>query len=167
MVKTLSHCKELLTHWGGHPAAVGMNLPQENLVQFQETFILAVREITGGNLPEPFLTINATLNPEDLRPELLIEINNLAPFGQENPEPTLALRGVRLSGPPRRVGSGDHFQFSIFNGEESVSGIAWQMGDNIPPASYPLDLALRFRWNHWNGRRLPQMVLRDWRKAEE
>ncbi len=167
MVKTLSHCKELLTHWGGHPAAVGMNLPQENLVQFQEAFILAVREITGGNLPEPFLTINATLNPEDLRPELLIEINNLAPFGQENPEPTLALRGVRLSGPPRRVGSGDHFQFSIFNGEESVSGIAWQMGDNIPPASYPLDLALRFRWNHWNGRRLPQMVLRDWRKAEE
>ncbi|MBT3569524.1 MAG: single-stranded-DNA-specific exonuclease RecJ, partial [Opitutae bacterium] len=76
-------------------------------------------------------------------------------------------RGVRLSGPPRRVGSGDHFQFSIFNGEESISGIAWQMGDNLPPTSYPLDLALRFRWNHWNGRRLPQMVLRDWRKAEE
>jgi single-stranded-DNA-specific exonuclease len=167
MVNTLSHCKELLTHWGGHPAAVGMNLPQENLVQFQEAFILAVTEITGGNLPEPFLTINATVNPEDLRPELLLEINNLAPFGQENPEPTLALRGVRLSGPPRRVGSGDHFQFSIFNGEESISGIAWQMGDNLPPTSYPLDLALRFRWNHWNGRRLPQMVLRDWRKAEE
>ncbi len=167
MVNTLSHCKELLTHWGGHPAAVGMNLPQENLVQFQEAFILAVTEITGGNLPEPFLTINATINPEDLRPELLLEINNLAPFGQENPEPTLALRGVRLSGPPRRVGSGDHFQFSIFNGEESISGIAWQMGDNLPPTSYPLDLALRFRWNHWNGRRLPQMVLRDWRKAEE
>lgn len=167
MVKTLSRCKELLTHWGGHPAAVGMNLPQENLIQFQEAFILAVREMTGGNLPEPFLTVNATVNPEDLRPELLLEINNLAPFGQENPEPTLALRGVRLSGPPRRVGSGDHFQFSIFNGEESVSGIAWQMGDNIPPSSYPLDLALRFRWNHRNGRRLPQMVLRDWRKAEE
>jgi len=167
MVRTLSLCKKLLTHWGGHPAAVGMNLPQENLVQFQEAFILAVKEITGNSLPEPFLTINATLNPEDLRPELLLEINNLSPFGQENPEPTLALRGVRLSGPPRRVGSGDHFQFSIFNGEESVSGIAWQMGDNIPPTSYPLDLALRFRWNHWNGRRLPQMVLRDWRKAQE
>ncbi len=60
-----------------------------------------------------------------------------------------------------------HFQFSIFNGEESISGIAWQMGENLPPTSYPLDLALRFRWNHWNGRRLPQMVLRDWRKAEE
>ena len=143
-----------------------MGMPKENLSSFEEAFIQAVRELVGDKLPERFLSIGATITKEDLRAELLHEIADLAPFGQENPEPVLALRDTCLAGPPRRVGSGDHFQFSVFNGQEPISGIAWNMGDNLPSASNPLDLAFRFRWNNWNGRRLPQMVLLDWRKSQ-
>ena len=166
MVEALSRCQDLLTHWGGHPAAVGLGMPKENLSSFEKAFIQAVRDLVGDKLPERFLSIGATITKEDLRAELLHEIADLAPFGQENPEPILALRGTCLAGPPRRVGSGDHFQFSVFNGQEPIFGIAWNMGDNLPSASYPLDLAFRFRWNNWNGRRLPQMVLLDWRKSQ-
>ena len=166
MVEALSRCQDLLSHWGGHPAAVGLGMPKENLNSFEEAFIQAVRELVGDKLPERFLSIEATIAKEDLRAELLHEIADLAPFGQENPEPILVLRGTYLIGQPRRVGSGDHFQFSVFNGQEPIFGIAWNMGDKLPPASYPLDLAFRFRWNNWNGRRLPQMVLQDWHKSQ-
>lgn len=166
MVEALSRCKDLLNHWGGHPAAVGLSLPAENLEAFEQAFAQVVADLTGGQIPSPSLSIEATLAIEDLRSELLLELADLAPFGQDNPEPLLALRNVRLARPPRPVGAGqEHFQFAVHNGEELIYGIAWNMGDDVPPTSYELDLAFRFRWNHWNGRKLPQMVLRDWRRS--
>jgi len=33
----------------------------------------------------------------------------------------------------------------------------------MPSSSTPLDLAFKLRWNHWNGRKTPQMVLEDWK----
>lgn len=166
MVEALSRCKDLLNHWGGHPAAVGLSLPAENLEAFEQAFTQVVSDLTGGEIPAPSLSIDATLAIEDLRPELLLELADLAPFGQDNPEPLLVVRNVQLARPPRHVGAGqDHFQFAVHNGEELVYGIAWNMGHDVPPTSYELDLAFRFRWNHWNGRKLPQMVLRAWRRS--
>ena len=60
------------------------------------------------------------------------------------------------------MGTG-HFQFSIHNGEEAVSGIAWRMVDNIPPEEVDLDVAVRLQWNNWNQRKNLQMVLESWR----
>ena len=163
ILEALSRCKELLTQWGGHPAAVGLGMPKNNLAAFEDAFVGAILEQIGDEIPEKTLRIDATISPEDLRGELLHEIADLAPFGQENPEPVLALKEVNLAGPPRKVGTGNHFQFSVFNGEEVIFGIAWNMGESIPPVSRALDLAFRFRWNSWNGKRMPQMVLVDWR----
>ena len=165
ILEALSRCKELLTHWGGHPAAVGLGMPKNNLAAFQDAFVGAILDQIGNEIPEKTLRIDATISTEDLRAELLHEIADLAPFGQENPEPVLALKGVNLAGPPRKVGNGNHFQFSVFNGEEVIFGIAWNMGESIPPVSRAVDLAFRFRWNSWNGKRMPQMVLVDWRIA--
>ena len=64
----------------------------------------------------------------------------MAPFGQENPEPVLALKNIRLAQKPRKVGDGSHFQFSVHNGSSSISGIAWKMAERIPPTDQDIDL---------------------------
>ena len=94
--------------------------------------------------------------------KLLEDVEQLAPFGQGNPEPIFGVKKVRLNGKPRKVGTG-HFQFSIHNGEESVGGIAWRMVDNIPPVGVDLDIAIRLQWNNWNQRKNLQMVMQSWR----
>ena len=144
LVDALSQCQELLTHWGGHPVAVGLSLQTENLEPFTKAFVESIEQ-------------------NELRPELLAELAQLAPFGQENPEPILALKGVQLAQAPRMVGSGAHFQFSVFNGSSQIAGIAWKMGDRVPPNHTDLDLAFRLRWNNWNGRKNLQMDLQDWK----
>jgi single-stranded-DNA-specific exonuclease len=97
--------------------------------------------------------------------ELLRELDKLQPFGQENPEPILGLRDIRLAQAPQSVGQ-NHFRFKISNGDELVSGIAWNLADRQPPANQPLDLAIRLGWNEWNGVTSSQMTLLDWRFAE-
>ena len=165
LVDALSSCKDLLTHWGGHPVAVGLSLEKENLEAFTEAFLKSIEALTDEKAAIPTLKISATIEQDELRPELLRELSALAPYGQENPEPILSLKGVRLAQKPRKVGTGNHFQFSVHNGSVSVSGIAWKMADRIPPADRSLDLAFRLRWNFWNGQRHLQMELQDWKES--
>ncbi len=166
LVQTLSQCKELLDHWGGHPAAVGLSLSIDKLELFKEKFIRIIETDTGGKLPESSISIAAVIQQEELQESLICDLNNLAPFGQKNPEPILALRNIRLSQEPRKVGNGEHFQFSVQNGKGTVSGIAWNMSNRIPPHCSEIDLAFRFRWNSWNGRKTPQMILEDWKLSD-
>ena len=163
LMNILNQCKELLTHWGGHPAAVGLSLNEENLEKFKKSFVECVEVETNGKLPEPSLKIAVTIKESELQDSLIDDLNKLAPFGQENPEPILALKNILLTHEPKKVGSGNHFQFSVFNGVKNITGIAWNMSENMPSSSTPLDLAFKLRWNHWNGRKTPQMVLEDWK----
>ena len=163
LVDALSQCKELLEHWGGHPAAVGLSLPVEKLELFKEKFVQVIESDSGGSFPEPTIRIATVIKQEDLQESLLLDLSNLAPFGQENSEPILALQNIRLAYEPKTVGSGEHFQFSVHNGNRIISGIAWNMSQRIPPSATDIDLAFRFRWNSWNGRKTPQMILEDWR----
>jgi single-stranded-DNA-specific exonuclease len=163
LMNILNQCKELLTHWGGHPAAVGLSLNEKNLEKFKESFVHCVELETNGKLPEPSLKIALTIKQSELQDSLIDDLNKLAPFGQENPEPILALKNIFLTHEPKKVGSGNHFQFSVFNGVRNITGIAWNMSENMPSSSTPLDLAFKLRWNHWNGRKTPQMVLEDWK----
>jgi single-stranded-DNA-specific exonuclease len=109
------------------------------------------------------MEIDAFVQQNQLNENLLLEIEKLAPFGQGNPQPLLGIEKIRLNGRARSVGSGEHFQFSIHNGEEAITGIAWRMADNIPPIDKDLDIAFRLQWNHWNQRKRLQMVLDSWK----
>ena len=163
LVHALDHCKEMLTHWGGHPAAVGLSLNVENVKMFADEFVKVIDDQTGGSFPEPTIRIAVTIQQEELKPELLNELNKLGPFGQANPEPIIALKNIQLAYEPKKVGSGDHFQFSVHNGNRTISGIAWNMSDRIPPTNKNIDLAVKLKWNLWNGRKSLQMMLEDWR----
>ena len=162
LVMALAECKDLLLHWGGHPVAVGLSIKEDNLNNFTKRFISEVSKQIGETPSVPVLEIDSFINQNELEEQLLHEIEKLAPFGQGNPEPILGIQKVRLHGRPRKVGNG-HFQFSIHNGIETVSGIAWRMGDNIPPEDKEIDIAIRLQWNLWNQRKRLQMVMESWK----
>jgi single-stranded-DNA-specific exonuclease len=166
LVKALAECKNLLLHWGGHPVAVGLSIVKENLEEFTKAFLTAVKTQIGTHTPDQDLEIDAFVQQNQLNDNLLHEIEKLAPFGQGNPQPLLGIEKVRLNGKPRSVGSGEHFQFTIHNGEEPVTGIAWRMADNIPPTDKEIDIAFRLQWNYWNQRKRLQMVMDSWKISE-
>ena len=98
--------------------------------------------------------------------KLLDEINGLGPFGQDNREPVLAIKGVFLESPVRKIGNGEHFQFSFRNSNGYIRGIAWRMADRIPDENQSIDLAFKLRRNYWNGRSSLQLVLEDWKPTD-
>jgi single-stranded-DNA-specific exonuclease len=85
------------------------------------------------------------------------------PFGQGNPEPLFGVRGVRIPRPPD-VFKEQHFRFAAEDVRgRRISGVAWKLAHNLPPAGRALELVVQLNWNHYNGRKVLQLELHDWR----
>ena len=84
-------------------------------------------------LQEPSIKISTNIEKQDLNFRLIQDLNRMAPFGQGNPEPILAIKKIKLIHSPKKLDQGEHFQFFVNNGTDKISGIAWNMADRIPP----------------------------------
>lgn len=165
LVEVLGTCCEHLTSWGGHPMAVGVALPKQHLESFRARFAEAVRTHVGGDIAEARLDLAAWLTPEQITERLMEELDALHPFGQGNPEPVFGVRGVVLRRPPE-VFKEQHFRFHFEDGRgRRLHGVAWKMAQRLPPTHRVLELAVELKWNHFNGRKLLQVGLIDWRLA--
>jgi single-stranded-DNA-specific exonuclease len=166
LVDVLASCCDQLTSWGGHPMAVGVSLTKTNLDAFRARFAEAVRTAAGSDLIEPILTLSAWLTPDQIREQLMDELELLQPFGQGNPEPVFGVRGVVLRSRPE-VFKQAHFRFSFDDSRgRRLFGVAWKMSNRLPPVGVPLDFAVEIAWNHFNDRKLLQLELVDWRLSE-
>jgi single-stranded-DNA-specific exonuclease len=165
LVEVLGTCCEHLTSWGGHPMAVGVSLPKQHLDTFRARFAEAVRAHAGGDIAEARLDIAAWLMPEQIGERLMDELDSLHPFGQGNPEPVFGVRGVVLRNAPE-IFKEQHFRFHFEDGRgRRLHGVAWKLANRLPPLGTPLDLAVELKWNHFNGRKLLQLGLIDWRAS--
>jgi single-stranded-DNA-specific exonuclease len=163
LVEALGTCADLLTNWGGHPMAVGISLPRENLEAFRERFAHAVQTSAHGQPAAPGLEISCWLTPEEVHERLMGELDLLHPFGQGNPEPVFGLRGVQFRRTPE-VFKEQHFRFNLEDARgRRIHGVAWKLAHRLPPVGTPVDLAVQLVWNNYNDRKLLQMELLDWR----
>jgi len=88
----------------------------------------------------------------------------LGPFGQGNPEPTFATKGVRLASPPRRVGSGrEHLQLAITDNTAAIRCIGFRLGrlEKKLLESEFFDVAYQPQINTYNGNSNVEFVLTD------
>ena len=166
LIDALKQCFSLLSHWGGHPMAVGLTLPMENLEELRKCFNRSIESMAEKGLPEQSIQITHWLEKGELSLEIFVEVEQLHPFGAGNPEPIFGLRSIVLSHPPEIFGSlSRHYRFRLpLTGSlSSIDVIAWQKAHNMPPTEQALDLTFKLNWNYWNGQRHPQMTLIDWR----
>ena len=165
LVEVLAACADDLESWGGHPMAVGVALARGKVDGFRRRFADAVRAQSGGAPGEATIEISVWLTPEQITDCLVEELDTLHPFGQGNPEPVFGVRGVVLR-QPAEVFKEQHFRFRFEDGRgRPLHGVAWKLAERLPPVGQPVDLAVELKWNHYNGRRLLQLGLVDWRTA--
>jgi single-stranded-DNA-specific exonuclease len=178
----LAACSPLLERWGGHRAAAGLSIREENVEPFAEAFA----EHAAGLLVEedlvPATEIDAVVpRGTRLTLDLCGELARLAPFGLGNPGVNLLAAGCELA-ELGTVGEGKHLRFRVRrDGADSGGAIAFGHGNRLD--SYRrggrYDVAFRLEENRWNGTVAPQLVvrrifatpdrfdeLRDWLVAE-
>jgi single-stranded-DNA-specific exonuclease len=161
----LRQCGDLLLRHGGHAMAAGVSIHPSNL----DAFRVRLNELARGALkPEELqapLTLDAEVSLGDLTLECLAALERLKPIGQGNPPVHLLARNLALQRPPKRMGSdSQHLKLWITDGAVTHEAVWWGARDESLPAGR-FDLAFSPQVNDYNGRRIVQLKVLDWRAA--
>ena len=148
----LGECSDLLIRYGGHRAAAGITIAADRIPEFAERFnAVAASRLTKAQLV-PELRIDLVLSADELHAELETLLRHFEPHGIGNPGPSFLVRGARLAGPPRVVGS-DGLKLRIASARGDVDAIGWGLAARKPELTDAgaLDLVVRLERDEWNG----------------
>ena len=159
----------ILTEGGGHAAAAGFSLPEQNHDAFCAFLENAVREQLNGTSPKSEILVDAELDASGANMALVDQMAKLEPFGQGNPEPTLVLHGAMLRF-ASIMGNGAHLRGTVSTARgNNLSFVGFNLV-GTPVGNFLLDdantntkitLLGRLKKNDYNGRVSPQLFLED------
>jgi single-stranded-DNA-specific exonuclease len=157
----LMSCSGLLEGFGGHAAAAGMTIREENLDRFRERINeIAHEKITPDDLV-PKVTADAQVRLSDLTPKFFSILKQMEPFGPGNMRPVFVCRDVKNKYGPRIVGN-NHLKMTVKDGACAMDAVAFNFGDRLADvsAAEAFTLAFSLDENEWNGRRTLQMKVK-------
>jgi len=129
LLRAIEACSQHLTNFGGHKMAAGITIETEKIDQFAADFEAYAKQNLNQDDCIAKLHIDAEARLGEFHRETVGELQMLGPFGQGNPEPIFATRGVRLACPPRRVGAGrEHLQLAITDNTAAMRCIGFGFG---------------------------------------
>lgn len=160
----------LLSH-GGHAAAAGLTIQEDQLDGFRAAFCeVAAAEITKEQRVAE-LQIDAEFPLSAFTLDVVHQIERLAPFGQGNPRPLLCTTDVTLPEPPRTIGAdGRHLSLKLSQHGVTIRAVAFGGGlwaDDLAALDRPFDVAFRPVINTFRGRRNVELHLVDWRAGNQ
>lgn len=143
---------ELFTAFGGHPAAVGISLPSENIPALKEFLGCRLSDLkTDGGFMESRIDILWQESGDFFGTDFLAWYERMEPFGVGNPEPVFAARVNVFD--CREVGAG-HLRFAIKTNGAILDGIGFGQAGNeaLRCGDEAVTLAFRFRRNNFSGK---------------
>jgi single-stranded-DNA-specific exonuclease len=160
----LSACRRHLLKFGGHEAAAGFSLAEENLAALQEALEETFVDQVGEVPLRPRLKVDAAVNLGDLDQDFYEHLHRLRPFGPGNPEPVFTCRGVDCVN--SRVVGDRHLKVALCQGEVVLEAIAFDQASRHPLTG-PFEVAFSTRFSSFMGRIIPEFQLLDWGRAAE
>jgi single-stranded-DNA-specific exonuclease len=165
ITQALDQCKDLLVRHGGHAAAAGFTVRNENLEALRIRLnSIAVEQLGGLDLRQT-LNADAEVPLSSLRFELLQQLESIQPTGYGNPEAVFVTRNVRVTN-ARAVGAeGRHLKLVLTDEHFTYDAIGFRLGHALAELPNKVDLLYTFESNEYNGRTNLQLNLKDVKAA--
>ena len=164
LLTAIQACSQHLIGFGGHKMAAGITIETEKIDSFTEEFEAYAKQNLNENDLSAKLHIDAAATLAEFRTETVNELQMLGPFGQGNPKPIFATKGVHLASPPRRVGSGrEHLQLAITDNTNTIRCIGFRFGklEKKLLENEFFNVAYQPQINTYNGNSNVEFVLAD------
>lgn len=162
--EALRHCSGRLISFGGHARAAGLRLAAGEIEAFRREFEACAAKAVGDEEMVPELMLDTEVGLLEITRPLMDQLDQLAPFGEGNPEPLLCARGVALPSGVRRLGeTGRHISFWVNQNGAAFRAVAFgkgEMGDALARAK-SCSIAFVPRLNRWNGEQNVELDVRD------
>lgn len=160
LFKAIESCKDLLTRFGGHEAAVGVTLPAALLPQFYER-LCAYMDTLDIESFTPRITVDACVDFSELTLDNVRKLEMLAPYGQENPIPHFLAQNVLIA-KSRAVGADkSHLSCTLTDGLHFLSGIMFHCDgiNELMSCSQVVNAVFELQVDTWRGNQSVKAII--------
>jgi single-stranded-DNA-specific exonuclease len=163
MVAALGACRGHLARFGGHSAAAGLTIPEQNLPGFRAAFEEEATRRLESREPIHVLDVDALISLSEIDAQLVTALDRLEPYGCMNPGPVFCTYGVTALPYSTRELRGGHLRFTVQQGPKAFEAVGFRMSGLLEEDiwSGPLDIAFSPKFNTWRGETTVQLVLKD------
>lgn len=162
ITEALDQCANLLVRHGGHAAAAGFTVRNENLEILKERLKSIANEQLASLDLRPTLVADMALPLGEMKPEVIRYLEYLQPTGYGNLDAVFVSRDVKVTS-TRTVGAdSQHLKLAVTDGRVTYDAIGFRMGHLEPGLkNTKVDLMYAFETNEFNGRTTLQLNLKD------
>ncbi len=156
----VKQCSPFLETYGGHKGAAGLSIKVGNVEDFRARF----NEVCGGaeyaaRSDSQVIMIDAEIALHELSYGVVQDIEALAPFGAQNPEPVFCSPDLKYYS-HMMVGKG-HLKLKIKESGRFYDAIGFNMASRFDLGDNSIKLAFVPQINLFNGQKNIQLKLRD------
>lgn len=151
IIEAIATQADRLIAFGGHPMAAGLSFSSTEFASVKRGFLSAVEERARHIDITPVLQIHHTLTLDEIKLELIEQIERLAPFGPGNPPLHFLLRDLTLISATGVGQHGEHRQVIAADKNENQQRFIWWNGGDeaLPEAQF--DLVCKLSQSNYKG----------------
>ncbi|WP_424003735.1 single-stranded-DNA-specific exonuclease RecJ [Maribacter sp. IgM3_T14_3] len=161
----LEGCADYIEQFGGHKYAAGLTMLEEQYNNFKHQFEKVVKESIDPQMLIPEITIDTTIELQDITPKLMRILKQFAPFGPGNMSPVFMAEDLHDTGYAKGVGKEEaHLKVSVVQQDShKIDGIGFNMGDKLSLVTgrKPFSAVFSIDENEWQGNVSLQLKLKD------
>ncbi|OON93798.1 MAG: single-stranded-DNA-specific exonuclease RecJ [Candidatus Epulonipiscium fishelsonii] len=154
--------RKYLIKFGGHSMATGLLLSKENVQDFKNSIIRDTQTLLSKDILIPKLNIDMEINLNKINLNLCEQLEQLEPFGKDNPIPIFKLSGsahnITTIGQEK-----SHLKFSLKSKDNTVSGIGFGKAYAVDYLKEEEEVVIagEIVKNEWKGMTCVQIRIKD------
>lgn len=134
----------LMVRFGGHRAAAGFTVVNENLEALREALLQQAGEALAGVDLTPVIEVDAAIPLARVNGDLVRSLGAMAPFGVGNPEPVFLSRGLEVRDLKVMGEDGKHLRMQLRDGRVTWPAVAFGFGESDVDIGHRLDVVYTF-----------------------
>lgn len=165
---TLESCTDLLEKFGGHELAAGLTIKASNIEAFRKRINEYAKDHISETMLVPTIMLDAAIKAPFITIETVKDINNLQPFGVDNPTPSFMVREIKIH-KISTMSDGKHLRMTLLKDGKYLDSVGFGMGEyyhHLEEGDY-IDVAFALDINDYKGFQNVQLILKDIKKSDE
>ena len=154
--------RPLLSKFGGHAAAVGLSLEEENLQSFIDALQEQYSKADEQSVEDP--DIVGILHFKDITFNLTALLKKFEPYGQGNPTPKFLTRNVQILQANKMGKEGNHLRFLFEQDGITHQGVQFKTEAVYEPGMRT-DIVYTVSENHFRGNTTLQLMVEEIREV--
>lgn len=159
----LSACSDALINFGGHSAAAGLEVSEENITLFEEKINKYAKEVLTDDDMHPVVKIDCMLGGANLNLPTVKMLSVLEPFGMGNEAPVFGTKDARVISATAVGVDGKHLRMQVEKDGVRVNCIGFGMSDCLDSIRQGacVHIAYKLDINNYQDKETVQLILLD------